>query len=118
TDVEVSDLDAALHRCGWCEVELEDGAGRVIAFELPDRTRLAHRAGLAVAVPLQDKRTLIRPVSPHESDLARRRQDGGVPTRAGQDVGFRTCSRRCGRTLQKYVPKALTKAFSPVDQDA
>src|SRR5262249_34355824 len=85
TDVELSDLDAVMHRCGWCEVELEGDAGRLITFELPDRTRLAHRAGLAVPVRIDDKRSVIGAMSPDDSDLAR----------DGQDVLFRACSRQC-----------------------
>src|SRR5262245_12569208 len=94
-DLELSDLDVVMHRCGWFAVELEDHTGRLVAFQAPDRTRLAHRAGLAVAVPIDDERIVIGAMSPDESDAARQ----------GEDVLFRVCSRRCEKALEKAVPK-------------
>jgi len=106
-DVEFSDLEAVMHCCGWCEAELDDHTGRLVAFKA-DRTRLAHRAGLAVAVPIDDERTVIGAMSPDESDAARQ----------GEDVVFRACSRRCEKLLEKSVPKGLNRLFAPAHDDA
>jgi hypothetical protein len=105
TDLELVELDAALHHCAWCDAELEDHAGHFVAFAVGDRTALAHRAGLVVPIRIDDERLVIGVISPEDSDAAR----------AGEDVAFRACTSRCEKALRKFVPKALKRAFKQID---
>ncbi|HJZ72995.1 MAG TPA: hypothetical protein VKE51_14720 [Vicinamibacterales bacterium] len=102
TDVELMDLDVVMHRCAWCEAELDDHTGRFVAFKVADRERLAHRAGLAVGIPVDDERTVIGVMSPDESNAARE----------GEDIAFRACTSQCEKALRKSVPTALRKVFA------
>jgi hypothetical protein len=102
TDVEVLELDGAMHRCAWCNAEVEDHEGRFVAFKLADRTRFAHRAGLVVPIPIDDEQVVMGVMSPAESDAARE----------GEDLAFRACTSRCEKLLRKAVPKALRKTVA------
>jgi hypothetical protein len=104
-DVEMLELDDALHRCAWCDAELGDDDGRFVAFMLADRTRLAHRAGLVVPIRLDEERIVIGVMSLADSDQAR----------DGEDLAFRACSSRCEKALRKAVPRALRKTFALAD---
>jgi hypothetical protein len=102
TDLELFELDSAMHHCAWCDVELDDHAGHFVAFRVDDRTPLAHRAGLVVPIRIDEERLVIGVMSPEHSDAAR----------AGEDVAFRACTARCEKALRKAVPKALKNVFS------
>jgi len=99
-DVEALDLDDAAHCCAWCDIEIDEGAGRLIGFKLADRSRFAHREGLVLPLVVDDERTVI-----------------GIMTRAdspdaanGDDLLFRACTSRCEKALRSVVPKALRRA--------
>ena len=81
------DLDDAVHRCAWCGIEVDEGAGRFVAFTLSDRKRMAGREGLAVQIAIGDERIVLGVMSRADSDAAR----------AGEDIVFRACTKRCGR---------------------
>jgi hypothetical protein len=100
-DVEMMDLDDAVHRCAWCDIEVDEGAGRFVGFKLADRGRLAHREGFVVSVAVDDERVATGVMSREDSDAAR----------AGEDIVFRACTSRCEKALRSAVPKALRKAF-------
>ena len=100
-DVEMADLDDAVHRCAWCDIEIDEDAGRFVAFKLADRTRLAHREGLVVPLSVNDERVVVGIMSPADSDAARE----------GEDLAFRACTSRCEKALRSAVPKALRKVF-------
>ena len=104
-DVEVDDLHAAMHNCAWCDEEVDEHAGRFVTFTIEDRTRLAHRAGLAVPIPIDDQRVVVGVMSSADSDAARQ----------GEDIAFRACTGRCEKALRKAVPRALKAAFAPLD---
>jgi hypothetical protein len=97
TDVEVLDLEDALQRCAWCDLTIDQGAGRVVGFKLADRTRFAHREGLVVPLAVDDERTVVgimtRRDSPEAAD--------------GDDLLFRACTGRCEKAIRSVVPKAL-----------
>jgi ribosomal protein L24E len=98
-DVELADLGEAFHLCAWCDLEIENGQGRFVGFELADRDRFAHRAGLTLSLPIGHERVLIGVVTPDESQEAA----------DGDDLVFRACSSRCEKAIRKVVPKALKK---------
>jgi hypothetical protein len=102
-DVEALDLEDAVHRCAWCEISIDEGAGRFVGFKLVDRNRLAHREGLAVHLALDDERVVAGIMPQADSQVAR---DSG-------DIVFRACTSRCEKALRSAVPKALRKAFRP-----
>lgn len=102
-DVEALDLEDAVHRCAWCDISIDEGAGRFVGFKLVDRSRLAHREGLAVHLALGDERVVVGIMPQADSQLAR---DSG-------DIVFRACTSRCEKALRSAVPKALRKAFRP-----
>jgi hypothetical protein len=99
TDMELADLDVAMHTCAWCGRELEKGEGRFSGFTLEDRERLANRQGLVLDVLVRTDRVVTGVVTPADSQEAQ----------AGDDVLFRVCSRACERPLKKLVPAALRK---------
>jgi hypothetical protein len=100
-DVEAMDLDDAVHRCAWCDIEVDEDAGRLVGFKLADRGRLAHREGFVVSIAVDDERVATGVMSREDSDAAR----------AGEDIVFRACTSRCEKALRSAVPKALRKAF-------
>jgi hypothetical protein len=100
-DVEGADLDEAVHRCAWCDIEVDEGGGRFVGFKLEDRGRLAHREGLVVPLAVDKEHVVIGIMSRADSDAAR----------AGEDVVFRACTSRCEKAIRKAVPKALRKAL-------
>jgi hypothetical protein len=102
-DVELADLDDALHRCAWCDIEVDEEAGRYVGFKLADRDRFAHRAGLVVPLRIDDERVIIGIVAPPDSSA----------TAAGDDLVFRACTSRCEKAIRKAVPKALRHAAPP-----
>ncbi len=95
--VELADLDYTIQHCAWCEAEVEPEAGRLVGFKLVDRSRIAHREGLTIALALDEERVVLGVVSPAESE----------PARAGEDVLFRACTSRCEKAIRKVVPKAM-----------
>ncbi len=101
TDVDAMDLEDAIHRCAWCDIAIEEGAGRFVGFKLSDRGRLAHREGLVVPLVVDDRRTVVGIMTRADSDSAR----------AGDDLVFRACTSRCEKALRSVVPKALRRAF-------
>jgi ribosomal protein L24E len=107
TDVELADLNDAVHYCAWCDVELEPGAGRFVGFALEDRERVSHREGLVLSLSIDDERVVHGVLSPADSDEAR----------AGEDLVFRVCTSRCEKGLRKAVPKALRKAAWRQDEN-
>jgi hypothetical protein len=36
--VEAIEIDAAVNQCAWCEIEINEGAGRLVGFKLADRS--------------------------------------------------------------------------------
>jgi hypothetical protein len=100
TDVEVADLAQAFHSCAWCGLELEKADGHYTGFPLADRGRFADREGLVLPVPIDDKDDpLVGIVTPRDSDDAR----------AGDDLIFRVCGKRCEKVIRKLAPKGLRK---------
>lgn len=102
-DVDAVDLDDAVHRCAWCEVTVDEGAGRFVGFKLADRSRLAHREGMVVPLAVDDEHVVVGIMSRADSRSVRE----------AEDVVFRACTSRCERALRSVVPKALRKAFGP-----
>jgi hypothetical protein len=100
-EVEAANLDEAVHRCAWCDIEVDEGAGRFVGFKLEDRGRLAHREGLVVPLVVDDERFVMGVMSRADSDAAR----------AGEDIVFRACTSRCEKGIRKAVPKALRTAL-------
>ena len=104
-DVESADLDQALHYCAWCDLEVEAGDGRFVGFKLANRSKFAHRAGLTLALPIDEERIIMGIVSPGDSKEAL----------DGDDLVVRACTSRCEKAIRKVVPKALKRlsALSP-----
>ncbi len=96
-DMDLEDLDMALHTCAWCERELEEGEGRFTGFKLADRERLAHREGRVLSLLVGKERVVTGVVTPAASEAAR----------TGDDLVFRVCATRCEKPLKKLVPRAL-----------
>ena len=103
-DVEAADLAYAVQCCAWCDLEVDEGAGRFVSFALTDRSRVAHREGLVLPLVVDDERVVIGILSHADSDRAR----------AGEDLLFRACTSRCEKAIRKVVPKALRKALQAV----
>jgi hypothetical protein len=103
-DVEAEDLDYAVHHCAWCDIEIDEGAGRFVGFKLADRGRLAHREGLVLPLAVDEERVVIGIMSRADSN----------PARAGEDVLFRVCTSRCEKAIRKAVPKALRKTLRAI----
>jgi hypothetical protein len=97
SDLDAEDIHTALHTCAWCGTHLPDGEGRLSAFPIGDRERLAEREGRALTLLLPKQRIVMGVVTPAGSDAAA----------AGDDLVFRVCNRACDQPLRKYVPKAL-----------
>ena len=57
SDGDVADLEYALSHCGWCGLELDEGAGRFAGFPLlgPERERLQLFEGRAFGLPIDDE---------------------------------------------------------------
>src|SRR2546423_1722712 len=70
-EVEASDLDDALHPCAWCDLEVDEDAGRFVGFTLPDRGRFAPREGLVLPLAVDEERVVIGIMSQADSDEAR-----------------------------------------------
>jgi len=100
-EVEEADLDYAVHRCAWCDIEVGEGEARLVGFKLADRNRLAHREGLVVPLAIDEERVVIGVMSRTDSEAAL----------AGEDVVFCACTSRCEKALRRAVPKALRRAF-------
>ena len=100
-EVEADDLAYATQRCAWCDIEIDDGAGRFVGFALPDRTRAAHREGLVLPLVVDDERVVTGIMSHADSDEAK----------GGEDLVFRACTSRCEKAIRKVVPKALRNAL-------
>jgi hypothetical protein len=98
-EVEGADLDDAVHRCAWCDIEVDDSSGRFVGVKLADRDRFAHRAGLVLPLAVDDERVVIGIMSQADSDGAR----------AGEDLVFRACTSRCEKAIRKAVPQALRR---------
>jgi hypothetical protein len=103
-DVEGADLDTAVHRCAWCDIEIDEGAGRFVGFSLADRGPWAHREGLVLPLAVDKERVVIGIMSQADSGAAR----------AGEDVVFRACTSRCEKAIRKAVPKALRKTLKAI----
>jgi len=101
SDVDALDLDDAVHRCAWCDIEVADGAGRFVGFKLSDRSRFAHREGLVVPLVADDERMVVGIMTRTDSESARE----------GEDLVFRACTSRCEKALRSVVPKALRRAL-------
>ena len=97
TDVEVLDLEDAVQRCAWCDLTIDEGAGRFVGFKLADRTRFAHREGLVVPLAVDDERTVVGIMTRRDSPEAA----------GGDDLLFRACTSRCEKAIRSVVPKAL-----------
>jgi hypothetical protein len=98
-DVDLAELADAAGRCAWCDLELDEDAGRVVVFKLEGREQFAHRAGLTLPLVVDEERVVIGMMSLEDSDEAN----------AGGDVLFRACTSRCEKAIRKAVPKALRK---------
>ena len=98
-DVDLEELADAASHCAWCDLELDEEAGRAVVFKLTDRDRLSHRAGLTLPLIVNDEQVVVGIMSLEDSDEAR----------AGGDVLFRACTSRCEKAIRKAVPKALSK---------
>ena len=102
TEVELEDLDDAVHRCAWCDIEVDEGAGRFVSVALADRSLFATREGLVVPLAVDDERVVMGIMSRAESPAAQ----------AGEDLVFRACTSRCEKAIRKMVPKALRRYAS------
>ena len=100
-EVEALSVEVALHRCAWCDSDIDEGAGRVVGFKLPDRDRFAHREGLTLPA-IDDEQVVVGIMSLPDSDLSG----------AAEDVVLRACTSRCEKALRKAVPKALRKVWN------
>jgi hypothetical protein len=100
-DVDLEELADAASRCAWCDLELDEDAGRAVVFKLPDRDRFAHRAGLTLPLVVDDERVVTGIMSLEDSDEAK----------ADGDVLFRACTSRCEKAIRKAVPRALRKTL-------
>jgi hypothetical protein len=103
-DVEAEDLAYAVQRCAWCDIDVDEGAGRFVSFALADRSRVSHREGLVLPLVIDEERVVIGIMSRAGSDEAK----------AGEDLLFRACTSRCEKAIRKAVPKALRKAHLTV----
>ena len=93
------DLDYAMSHCAWCEIEVDEGAGRFAAFKLPDRSLYASREGLVLSVVIDKEQVAMGIMTAADSSAAL----------AGEDVVFMMCSSRCEKAIRKTVPRALRK---------
>jgi hypothetical protein len=103
-EVEAEDFVDAVQRCAWCDIEVDEGAGRFVGFAVADRGRLAHREGLVLPLIIDDERVVIGILSRADSDEAK----------AGEDLLFRACTSRCEKAIRKAVPKALQKLLRSI----
>jgi hypothetical protein len=101
-DADLEQLTDAIDHCAWCGIEIDEGAGRFVSFSLPGRSGVAHREGLALSLAVDAERVVTGILSPADSEEAK----------AGNDLLFRACTRRCEKALLKAVPKALRKALA------
>jgi hypothetical protein len=108
TEVELADLQDALSHCAWCEIELDEGAGRVVGFALTDRERFADRAGLTLPLLVGHDRTLTGVLAPESGEDDDEDEDDDDDD-AEDDLVFLACSSRCEKAIRKVVPKALRR---------
>jgi hypothetical protein len=99
-EMELSDLHYAMQHCAWCEIEIDEGAGRAVGFKLANRDRFAHRAGLTLSLIVDNERVVTGLMPPKEAGAA---EDV-------EDVVFLACTSRCEKLIRKVVPKALRRA--------
>lgn len=100
-DVDDLDLEDAVHRCAWCDIEIAEDSGREVGFTLPDRSRFAQREGLVLPVAIDEERVVVGIMMPADSDEAR----------DGDDLVFRACTSRCEKAIRSVVPRALRRAM-------
>jgi hypothetical protein len=98
-EVELSDLQYAMQHCAWCEIEVDEGAGRVVGFNLANREQFAHRAGLTLPLIVDEERVVTGVMPPP-----------GVVGEDAEEVMFIACTSRCEKLIRKVVPKALRRA--------
>jgi hypothetical protein len=98
-EMELSDVQYAMQHCAWCEIELDEGAGRIVGFNLTNRDQFAHRAGLTLPL-IVDKERIVTGVMPPP----------GILDEGADDVMFLACTSRCEKLIRKVVPKALRRA--------
>jgi hypothetical protein len=98
-DADLADLEYAVRHCAWCDIEIDEGAGRFVGFGLADRDRFADHEGRVLSLAIDEERMMhgIMPLATSEY------------AQAGEDVVFRACTARCEKALRKAVPKALRK---------
>ena len=99
TDVELADLTYAFSHCAWCDLELDEHAGRNVGFKVADRQLFTQREGLVLPLPISDERVVMGVFTAADSDAAL----------AGDDFVFRVCTSRCEKILRKEVPRALRR---------
>ncbi|MBZ5558166.1 MAG: hypothetical protein LAO77_12905 [Acidobacteriia bacterium] len=100
-DVDVEELRYAAQHCAWCDVEIDEGAGRFAVFPLAERSLVSHRDGLVLPLAIDDERVVTGILTLPDSDEAK----------AGEDLVFRACTSRCEKLIRKTVPKALKVAM-------
>ena len=90
----------AIQRCAWCDIEVDEGAGRFVSFGLADRGRTVHREGLVLPLAI-DEEPVIGILSRADSDKAR----------AGEDRLFRACTREA-RITRPATCHSLRHSFA------
>jgi hypothetical protein len=96
-EIDLADLESALHTCGWCGSEVEMQDARMAEFKLSDRDRFEDREGRVLRLAIGPDRVVTGIVTPRDSE----------PAREDADLIFPACSRRCQKQLLRTVPAAL-----------
>jgi hypothetical protein len=96
-DMDLVDLETAMHTCGWCRSELEPELARMTTFKLVNRDRFEEREGRILSLLIGRERIVDAVVTPQDSK----------PAGEGADLIVAACSRRCEKQLLKTVPRAL-----------
>jgi hypothetical protein len=99
-EVELSDLTYAMQHCAWCDIEIDEGARRLVGFKLANRDQFADRAGLTLPLIVDEERVVIGVMPPPDV----------VAAEDAEDVLFLACTSRCEKLIRKVVPKALRRA--------
>ncbi len=99
-EVELSEVQYVTQHCAWCEIEIDEGAGRTVGFTLANRDQFAHRAGLTLPLIVDDERVVTGIIAPAAV----------VAAEDADDLMFLACTSRCEKLIRKVVPKALRRA--------
>ena len=98
-DLELTAVDEALHRCAWCDLELDSNTARRVGIGIANREPLASREGCVIVLTTRDNQPLAGILTTRDSPMAA----------AGDDLLFSACTSRCEKLIRKEAPRALRR---------